>query len=143
MMTVFLTAPAESRIHTTRRILLAREFIDRHFAQPLTINTLAGEACLSPFHFGRTFKAIFSVTPHQYLTLIRIKEAKKMMGTDLSLMEICGKVGFESFGSFCRLFKKYTGLPPAQYRQSIMLAAAERNFHPEKFIPACFGDNFS
>ena len=107
-----------------------REYIDRHYARPLTIDRLAARAGLSPFHFIRAFRAAFGDTPHQYLRARRIDRAKELLVTTaIPVTEICDQIGFSSLGSFSSLFRRLTGETPAGYR-------AERRKHV--YIPTCF-----
>jgi AraC-like DNA-binding protein len=106
------------RVYLYRRIVQAKLFIDQHFREKINLDTIAGEAYFSQFHFIRLFKMAYQKTPHQYLIFVRIEHAKELLKNDhLSIAEICFAVGFESAGSFTLLFKRLTGLSPSQYRQ--------------------------
>ncbi len=119
--------PQHDRLH------LARTYIDRHYAAPITLERISSEAGFSPYHFIRLFRAAYQQTPHQYLVQQRIDKAKALLTTsDLSINEICYQVGFESLGSFSTLFRREAGLSPSQYRQR-----ACRIERPA-FIPLCF-----
>jgi AraC-like DNA-binding protein len=107
-----------------------REYVDRHYAKPLTVPHLAGLARLSTFHFIRAFRAETGVTPHQYLRARRIARACELLvTTPMPVTEICDAVGFQSLGSFSALFRRVTGETPAAYRAKRRRAA---------IIPACF-----
>lgn len=126
-----------------KRIVTAKLYIDGNFREPIDLDRLAREACLSRYHFHRLFTRIYKVTPHQYLTRKRIEQARDCLaGNTLTVSEICNDVGFESIGSFSSLFKKESGHAPVNYR----LLARERNRQiteqPRSFIPHCFIDNF-
>ncbi len=115
---------------TTRDLPGVREYIDRHYARPLTVDRLASLAGLSPFHFIRAFRAAMGLTPHQYLRNRRIERAKELLvTTPMPVTEICDAVGFQSLGSFSSLFRKLTGETPAGYR-------AKRRRAPA--IPGCY-----
>jgi AraC-like DNA-binding protein len=108
----------------------ARQYVDKHYARPLTIERLAALAGLSSFHFIRAFRAATGATPHQYLRARRLDRARELLvTTPMPVTEICDAVGFQSLGSFSSLFRKVTGETPAAYR------AARRRSPP---IPACF-----
>src|SRR6266581_8900140 len=78
-----------------RRMLRARDAIDRAYAQALDIPSLAGVAHVSDAHFIRTFRAIFGETPHRYLQRRRVERAMFMLrDTDRNITEICLEVGF-------------------------------------------------
>ncbi|MEM6265231.1 MAG: helix-turn-helix transcriptional regulator, partial [Bacteroidota bacterium] len=59
----------------------------------------------------------YGLTPRQYLMDIRIEKSKVFLKTGLSVTETCFAVGFESVGSFSSLFKRKTGMPPAQFQK--------------------------
>lgn len=103
-----------------RRLYRARDFLFAASSQNITLEEMAGIACLSPNHFLRTFKQVFHQTPHQFLTNLRMERAKILLSkTKISVTEVCFAVGFESPGSFSWLFRKHFCLSPAQYRTSI------------------------
>jgi AraC-like DNA-binding protein len=107
-----------------------REYIDRHYAEALTVERLAKLAGLSTFHFIRAFRASAGQTPHQYLRARRIERARELLvTTPMPVTDICDAVGFQSLGSFSTLFRKLNGETPATYR-----AKRRRSVH----IPACF-----
>lgn len=108
---------ASTREELYKRIYRARDFMAASFNQPTTLEEIAKVACLSPNHLLRTFKQIFRQTPHQYLTALRLQEAKKLLRqTDLSIINICQSVGFESHSSFSLLFRRHFGIPPEKFR---------------------------
>ena len=107
-----------------------REYVDKHYAKPLTVERLASLAGLSTFHFIRAFRAATGRTPHQYLRARRIERACELLvTTPLPVTEICDAIGFQSLGSFSALFRRLTGETPAAYR-----AARRRSMQ----IPSCF-----
>jgi AraC-like DNA-binding protein len=106
------------------------EFIDRHYAKPLTVAALARRARLSPFHFIRCFQASVGKTPHQYVRARRLERAQHLLATTpMPITEICHAVGFRSLGSFSTLFRRMTGQSPAAYR------AAHRR---PTYVPGCY-----
>src|SRR5919109_907913 len=102
---------------SNRRMLRARDAMDRDYAQPLDVPSLARIAHVSEAHFIRTFRATFGETPHRYLQRRRVERAMFMLReTDLSVSEICLEVGFTSLGTFSRTFRDIVGEPPTTYR---------------------------
>jgi AraC-like DNA-binding protein len=100
-----------------RRLNRGRDFIQARFETTLTISDIACAACLSPSHFLREFKAVFRLTPHEYLSACRVERAKFLLErTDLPVTEICFSVGFESLGSFSSWFSRLTGVSPRLWR---------------------------
>jgi transcriptional regulator GlxA family with amidase domain len=101
-----------------RRMLRARDAMDRTFAEPLDVPSLARIACVSEFHFIRTFRATFGETPHRYLQRRRVERAMFLLReTDRSMTDICLDVGFNSLGTFSRTFRDIVGEPPSAYRR--------------------------
>jgi transcriptional regulator GlxA family with amidase domain len=102
---------------SNRNLLRARDAIDRDFAKPLDVSTLAGIALVSKAHFIRVFKDTFGETPHRYLQRRRVERAMFLLReTDRSVTEICFDVGFNSLGTFSRTFTEIVGDPPTTYR---------------------------
>ena len=100
-----------------RRLRRVTEFIEAHLGDDLNIETLAGEACLSPFHFARAFKAATGTAPHRYLTDRRIERAKALIDEgELTFNRIADVCGFSSQAQFNRSFKRCVGATPGQYR---------------------------
>lgn len=92
-------------------------YIREHFQEPLCIDDLAGQASLSRYYFIRLFKKEMSMTPHQYITALRLNSAKfYLRTTSSSIKEIGYRCGFQSENSFCISFKKLTGMTPSEYR---------------------------
>ena len=115
---------------SNRRMLRVRDAIDREYARPLDIPTLARIAHVSEAHFIRTFRATFGETPHRYLQRRRVERAMFLLReTDRSVTEICFDVGFASLGTFGRTFADIVGEPPTTYRSR----AADL-----RAVPACF-----
>ncbi len=112
-----------------RRMLRARDAMDRAYAQPLDIAALATIANVSEAHFIRTFRATFDETPHRYLQRRRVERAMFLLrATNRSVTDICLDVGFTSLGTFSRSFRDIVGEAPASYR----------NRGPIKAVPNCF-----
>src|SRR5713101_4015022 len=102
---------------TNRRMLRARDAIDRTYSQPLDVPYLAQVACVSDAHFIRTFRATFGETPHRYLQRRRVERAMFMLcETERSITDICFDVGFNSLGTFSRPFRDIVGVSPTEYR---------------------------
>ncbi|MFE2943996.1 helix-turn-helix domain-containing protein [Streptomyces sp. NPDC059255] len=110
---------------TNRRMLRARDAMDRSYAQPLDVPALARIAHVSPAHFTRTFRATFGETPHRYLQRRRVERAMFLLReSDHSVTDICFEVGFGSPGTFSRTFHDIVGRSPRDYRKQAREAAA-------------------
>jgi len=94
----------------------ARDLIDRDFAQPLDVPTMAARALMSPAHFSRRFKAAYGETPYAYLMTRRIERAMALLRGGVSVTDACMAVGCTSLGSFSSSFTQVTGETPTQYR---------------------------
>src|ERR687883_1951083 len=93
-----------------RRLLRARDAMDRSYAEPLDVPTLARIACVSQAHFIRTFRATFGETPNRYLQRRRVERAMFLLrSSDRSVTDICMSVGFCSLGTFSRVFRDIVG----------------------------------
>ena len=102
-----------------RHLLRARDYMDLHFGEPLSVEDVARRAHASKAHFIREFRATYGETPHQYLLTRRIERAQHLLHTsDLSITEVCFAVGLQSLGSFCTSFKRVTGMTPGEYRRT-------------------------
>src|ERR671937_1927243 len=103
---------------SNRRMLRARDAMDRDYAKPLDIPTLARIAHVSEAHFIRTFRATFGETPHRYLQRRRVERAMYLLlHTGQDVTEICYAVGFGSLGTFSRTFRQIVGESPTEYRK--------------------------
>jgi AraC family transcriptional regulator len=101
-----------------KRLKRVLEFVEARLADDISLDDLAAEACLSPFHFLRLFRDATGLSPHRYLTSRRIKAAQAMLACrHASLVQTALDCGFSSQASFTRVFRKWTGLTPGQYRE--------------------------
>ncbi|NHT17751.1 helix-turn-helix transcriptional regulator [Cellulomonas sp. IC4_254] len=104
--------------------------MDRDYAQPLDVPTLAREALMSAGHFSRSFRAAYGETPYGYLMTRRIERAKALLRRgDLSVTDVCVEVGCTSLGSFSSRFTELVGMSPSAYRAQQHDAGAA--------VPAC------
>jgi AraC-like DNA-binding protein len=128
------------KVYLYKRIVQAKLFIDSHYSDGIDLNNISDEAYFSKFHFIRLFKSIYGKTPHQYLTYVRIENAKELLQKDLSVTDTCFSVGFDSVTSFTALFKKYTKATPSQYQHRYAERQAQIAETPLQFIPNCFAE---
>ena len=100
-----------------RRLLRARDAMDRAYAEPLNVRAVAAVAHVSEAHFIRTFRAVFGETSHRYVQRRRVERSMFLLReTDRSVTDICLDVGFTSLGTFSRTFREIVGEPPSTYR---------------------------
>jgi len=101
-----------------RRLLRARDAMDRAYAEPLDVAAVAAVAHVSEAHFIRTFRSVFGETPHRYLQRRRVERSMFLLReTDRSVTDICMDVGFSSLGTFSRTFREIVGETPSSYRE--------------------------
>ena len=126
-----MTSPRSAQEDRNRRLLRARDAMDRTYAEPLDVPALARIACVSEAHFIRTFRATFGETPHRYLQRRRVERSMWLLReTDRSVTDICLDVGFASLGTFSRTFREIVGQSPLAYRRS--------NAPAPGAVPTCF-----
>lgn len=90
-----------------------------HFAEPLTVDDLAGEAGLSRYYFTRLFTARYGASPNAWLVDLRVREAARLLRrTDLPIKEIAARCGFGDTGYFGKTFSARMGQTPGGYRRS-------------------------
>lgn len=103
------------RAHVLARL---QRLIEERLTEPLRVEELAREACLSPFHFSRMFKQATGMAPHAYLVARRLERARKMLAeTTLPLTDIARRSGFSTQAHFCNVFRAHTGITPNAFRR--------------------------
>lgn len=98
------------------RLRRARDHIDRHYADPLSVSEMAAAAFMSPAHFSRRFRAAYGETPYAYLMTRRIERAQALLRQGMPVTDACVAVGCTSLGSFSARFTEIVGETPSQYR---------------------------
>lgn len=123
--------PGVVRPEELKHLRRARDMIDREYALPLDVPTLARAAYMSPAHFSRQFRAAYGETPYSYLMTRRIERAKTLLRRgDLSVTDVCMAVGCTSLGSFSSRFTELVGQSPSVYRA--------RNHDALAPVPGCW-----
>src|SRR5687768_16052474 len=109
---------ADQHLSDLARLRRVRDRMDREYRQPLNVETLACDACMSPGHFSREFKRAYGESPYSYLMTRRIERAMALLRRgDLSVTEVCFEVGCSSLGTFSTRFTELVGVPPSVYRR--------------------------
>jgi AraC family transcriptional regulator len=95
-------------------------YINEHLEQKLTLAEISSAIQMSPHYFASSFKQSTGMTPHQYVMKCRIEAAKQLLlKQELTLIEICQQVGFESQSHFTRVFRQHAQTTPKAYRNSL------------------------
>ncbi|MCG8575395.1 MAG: AraC family transcriptional regulator [Flavobacteriales bacterium] len=129
------------KMYLYKRIVEAKLFIDRNYAQKIELENISSEASFSKYHFLRLFKQAYGKSPHQYLTEVRISAAKRLLEKGDAVGDVCYAVGFDSIPSFTRLFKKQMGISPKQFSLAQQKTAEQKAKQPFQFIPNCFAES--
>jgi len=95
------------------------EFLREHYAEPVSLRSLAELAEMSPFHLVRSFKKELGLPPHVYLTQLRLQEAKHLLAQGHSLADTAAAVGFYDQSALSRHFKKIYGVTPGRYAKAV------------------------
>lgn len=107
-----------SRPHSDERIREAEEHLQHHFARGVSIADLGRRVGMSPRNLIRRFKEATGRLPGAYVQLLRIASAREMLERGgLAIQEVCRKIGYEDEAFFRALFKRHTGMTPAEYRE--------------------------
>lgn len=103
--------------HADEKVLVAQTYMEDKFTETISVEALASDIGISSRHFKRRFKGATGDSPLNYLQRVRIEAAKLQLETTRETIdEITWQVGYEDSNSFRKLFKKYTGLSPREYR---------------------------
>lgn len=102
------------------RLKRVRDYIETHLDDRLTLTDLAEVACLSPYHFSRSFKQAVGVGPQRYVMQRRIDRAKTLMRrTKQPLAMIAQEAGFSDQSHLTSIFRRETGVTPGRYRSEL------------------------
>lgn len=105
---------AEERFKTLAPVI---RHMEEHYADPISMKSMAGLAGLSSTHLNRSFQDLFSMTPTRFLHSLRLEKARQLLvGTDRKVGEIAYETGFHDQSHFTRHFRRQTGMTPRSYR---------------------------
>ena len=128
-------APKDPKL--LRRLLRARDRIDSASHEEWPVTRLAEVSGVSEAHFARSFKDAFGVPPHRYLLTRQIERAKALLrDTDLSITDIAFQTGWNSLGTFGRVFRDVTGESPSTLRKHERAAPRALEKVPHCFVSA-------
>ena len=127
-----------------RRLLRARDKLDTASHEAWPVRRLAAVSGVSEAHFARSFKAAFGAPPHRYLLSRRIERAKALLrDTDASITEIAFQTGWDSLGTFGRVFRDITGESPSQLRARERAEPYQLDKVPHCFVSAAQRPNLT
>lgn len=99
------------------KVASIKEYLQQHFAEPVSLQRLEEVSGLNKFSIIRAFKKEYSITPHLYQTLLRINYAQQELKKRRAIADIACDSGFYDQSHFHKVFKEYAGLTPEQYQQ--------------------------
>lgn len=116
----FLDSVYETRNIKNAKILSeAMDYIRRNYNNDLSLEKVAQSIYISPYYLSHLFKEELNITFVEYLTMVRMEEAKKLLSdSSMSVLAVASEVGYEDASYFSKVFKKITGLSPNQYRRA-------------------------
>lgn len=116
-----------SRPHSDDRIRQAELYLQKHFDRGVSIDAMATELGMSPRTLIRRFKAATGRLPGEYVQRLRISAARELLESGkVSIQNVCEKIGYEDIAFFRNLFKRHTGMTPAEYRSCFANMSVER-----------------
>lgn len=99
-----------------RRVLAGKAFLDNHFTEPISIETVAKEAAISEYYFFRLFKTIYHITPYNYLVNKRMELALSLICKHrMSVTDVAFHCGLPDIHTFSKIFKKRYGCAPSRF----------------------------
>lgn len=107
-----------------RAVKRAREYLETLPSEKVSLESLAREAALSPFHLCRVFHQATGLSPHAYQTLVRVRLAKTLLAEGVPISQVAVEVGFFDQAHLTRHFKRIFGVTPGQYLGSVLLSAS-------------------
>ena len=113
-----VTSSAATRKITSSAVLKALDYINANYSSSITMEQLCKESGVSEQHLCRLFRSALGSRPMEYVAKRRIQTAKELLNSsDYSVDEISERVGFCSGSYFCKLFKRYEGMTPTEFRR--------------------------
>lgn len=110
-----------------RAVRLARDLLEEHYAESVSLESLSEVAGLSPFHLLRVFRDEVGMPPHTYQTQVRVRNAKSLLLADVPAAQTALESGFSDQSHLSRHFKRLVGVPPGQYA-----LGARSDEHPQQ-----------
>jgi AraC family transcriptional regulator len=106
--------------HHLSTVEMARDYIFKHFNEDVSLQLLSDHCCVSLFHFSRIFKSVMGMSPHQYLTDVRLQHAKSLLQScKLPVTQIAFQCGFNSLEHFVSAYRLKFKTTPSAFRKSL------------------------
>ena len=103
-----------------KKLRQVEDFVDANLDERVTLDNMARVACMSVFHFARSFKQSTGETPHAFVRLRKLEHARRLLAeTDWDVRRVARAVGFTNASHFAAVFREKSGVTPAAYRQAI------------------------
>lgn len=135
----FESDPAKTKIHPVlksndvERIHYARDLLIRDIENPPGLVELARMAGLSRSKLHYNFRALYGITPFDYLRNSRLEKAKIFLDQgNMDVTEVAYSIGYSSLSHFAKIFKQYFGMPPSKYRMNNFFPSDQSNVFPDK-----------
>lgn len=105
-------------------------YIKAHLSEDMCLERLADQASISKFHFCKTFKKHMGLPPLRYVNVMRIDEAKRLLHKKgFNIADVAMQVGFNDLSSFCKHFKRLTGMSPTHFKSAVRGSAGNNHVH--------------
>lgn len=112
--------PLMAQTHQQRLLERSKEYLQDHYQDEVSLERLSQIACLSKYHFLRSFKAYTGMTPHQYWLNIRIHRGQQALRAGVPVIDVVNALGFNDLSHFNRRFKPVFGMTPRQYQRLLL-----------------------
>lgn len=120
----------EQKEHADQDIMVTQEYIEKNYANKISVERLAERIATSSRNFVRRFKKATSNTPIEYIQRVRVEAAKKKLeSTTLTILQVMISSGYNDDKTFRTLFKRYAGLTPLEYRNKYNREMAYSKLH--------------
>lgn len=107
----------KKREYSNELIERAKEYIRQNYKRDLSLEDMSREVDMSPYYFSKLFKEVTGSNFVEYVTEIRIRRAKELLREgQSSIKQICGEIGYSDPNYFSRIFKKWTGQTPTEFK---------------------------
>jgi AraC-like DNA-binding protein len=114
-----------STVNEPETVRLAKVFIMQHLGEPMSLDAVASNVHVSPFHFCKIFKRATSMTFTDFVNHARVEKARRMLlRPEFRITDVAYDVGFQSLSHFNRSFRRIANESPTQYRERLKTSAS-------------------